>query len=146
MTLVKFNQDKKNNSLMPGFNDIFDSIFNDSFWSDRTIARVPAVNVSETTDHFHIELAAPGLKKNDFKISIDHNVLYIAVEQQTEANDTGRKYNKREFSYSSFVRSFVLPQAADQNQIEAAYEDGVLKVDMAKKEEAKSVSRQISLK
>ena len=146
MTLVKFNQDKKNNSLMPGFNDVFDSIFNDSFFSDRTIARVPAVNVSESTDHFHIELAAPGLKKDDFKISIDHNVLYIAVEQQTEANDASRKYNKREFSYSSFVRSFVLPQAADQNRTEAAYEDGVLKVDVAKKEEAKAVSRQISLK
>jgi HSP20 family protein len=146
MTLVKFNQDKKNNSLMPGFNDVFDSIFNDSFFSDRTIARVPAVNVSESTDHFHIELAAPGLKKEDFKISIDHHVLYIAVEQQTEANDNGRKYNKKEFSYSSFVRSFVLPQAADQNRVEAAYEDGVLKVDIAKKEEAKSVSRQILLK
>jgi len=146
MTLVKFNQDKKNNSLMPGFNDVFDSIFNDSFFSDRTIARVPAVNVSESTDNFHVELAAPGLKKDDFKISLDHNVLYIAVEQQTEANDTGRKYNKREFSYSSFVRSFVLPQAADQNKIEAAYEEGILKVDIAKKEEAKSVSRQISLK
>jgi HSP20 family protein len=146
MTLVKFNQDKKNNSLMPGFNDVFDSIFNDSFFSDRTIARVPAVNVSESTDHFHIELAAPGLKKDDFKISIDHNVLYIAVEQQTQANNTGRKYNKREFSYSSFVRSFVLPQAADQNRIEAAYEEGILRVDIAKKEEAKSVSRKISLK
>jgi HSP20 family protein len=146
MTLVKFNQDKKNNSLMPGFNDVFDSIFNDSFFSDRTISRVPAVNVSESTDHFHIELAAPGLKKDDFKISIDHNVLYIAVEQQNAANNTGRKYNKREFSYSSFVRSFVLPQAADQNKIQAAYEDGILKVDIAKKEEAKSVTRQISLK
>jgi len=146
MTLIKFNQDKKNNSLMPGFNDVFDSIFNDSFFSDRTIARVPAVNVSESTDHFHIELAAPGLKKQDFKISIDHHVLYIAVERQTEANDNGRKYNKKEFSYSSFVRSFVLPQAADQNRVEAAYEDGVLKVNIAKKEEAKSISRQILLK
>ena len=146
MTLIKFNQDKKNNSLMPGFNDVFDSIFNDSFFSDRTIARVPAVNVSESTDHFHIELAAPGLKKEDFKLSIDHNVLYIAVEQQAETHDTGRKYNKREFSYSSFVRSFVLPQAADQNRVEAAYEDGVLKVNIAKKEEAKSISRQILLK
>ena len=146
MTLIKFNQDKKNNSLMPGFNDVFDSIFNDSFFSDRTIARVPAVNVSESADHFHIELAAPGLKKEVFKISIDNNVLYIAVEQQTEANDNHRKYNKREFSYSSFVRSFVSPQAADQNRIEAAYEDGVLKVNIAKKEEAKSISRQILLK
>lgn len=75
MTLVNFNQDKKNNSLMPGVNDVFDSIFNDSFFSDRTIARVPAVNVSESTDHFHVELVAPGLKKQDFKINIDQNVL-----------------------------------------------------------------------
>jgi HSP20 family protein len=143
MTLVKFNRNKEN-ALMPGVNDIFESIFNDTFFSDRMVTRVPAVNISETADHYHIELAAPGLKKQDFKISIDHDQLSISVEQQTEQND--RKYNKREYSYTSFVRSFTLPELADQDRIEAAYEDGVLKIDVAKKEEAKTVSRQIELK
>jgi HSP20 family protein len=143
MTLVKFNRNKEN-ALMPGVNDIFESIFNDTFFSDRMVTRVPAVNISESGDHYHIELAAPGLKKQDFKISVDRDQLSISVEQQAEQND--RKYNKREYSYTSFVRSFTLPELADQDRIEAAYEDGVLKIDVAKKEEAKTISRQIELK
>ena len=143
MTLVKFNN-KTNNALLPGFNDVFESIFSDTFFNDRMVTRVPAVNISESADHYHIELAAPGLKKQDFKISVDDNQLNISVEQQVENND--RKYNKREYSYSSFVRSFTLPELADQGNIEATYQDGVLKIGVAKKEEAKSVSRQIELK
>jgi len=143
MTLVKFNRDN-GKALMPGVNDIFESIFNDTFFSDLMVTRVPAVNISETADHYHIELAAPGLRKQDFKISVDRDQLSISVEQQAEKND--RKYNKREYSYTSFVRSFTLPELADQDRIEAAYEDGVLKIDVAKKEEAKTVSRQIELK
>jgi HSP20 family protein len=143
MTLVKFKKDNEK-ALMPGVNDIFESIFNDTFFSDRMVTRVPAVNISESADHYHIELAAPGLKKQDFKISVDRDQLSISVEQQAEQND--RKYNKREYSYTSFVRSFTLPELADQDRIEAAYEDGVLKIDVAKKEEAKTISRQIELK
>jgi HSP20 family protein len=145
MTLVKFNP-QKNNTLMPGFNDVFDSIFNDTFFSDRMMARVPAVNISESKDHYHLELAAPGLKKEDFKLSLERNVLSISVERSSEDGVQERNYNKREFSYSSFVRSFTLPDAADQNGIEAKYVDGVLCVDIAKKEEAKMQSRQIEIK
>lgn len=144
MTLVKFNNNT-NNSLLPGFNDVFDSIFNDTFFSDRMIARVPAVNISESDDHYHIELAAPGLKKQDFKVSVNDNVLNISVEKQMEQTED-RKFNKREFSYSSFVRAFSLPEMTDQDRIEATYEDGILKIDVAKKEEAKTISRQIELK
>jgi HSP20 family protein len=146
MTLVKFNNDKRNHPLLPGFNDVFESIFNDTFFSDRMVTRVPAVNISESAENFHIELAAPGLKKQDFKINVDNNALNISVEQQTENTDNNRTYNKREYSYSSFVRSFTLPEFADESRIEAAYEDGILKIDIAKKEEAKAVSRQIEIK
>lgn len=146
MTLVKFNPEKRSNSLLPGFNDVFDSIFNDTFFNDRMIARVPAANISETAENFHIELAAPGLKKEDFKLSLDRNVLSISVEQVTENNSDKKNYSKREYSYNSFVRSFTLPESADDNRIEASYTDGVLKVDIAKKEEAKFVSRQIEIK
>lgn len=131
---------------MPGFNDVFESIFNDTFFNDRMVARVPAVNISETADHFHLELAAPGLKKQDFRISLDQKVLNISVEQQNESKEEDKRFSKREFSYTSFVRSFTLPDVADHGRIEAAYEDGVLKVDIAKKEEAKMASRQIELK
>ena len=146
MTLVKFNNNKGANALMPGFNDVFESIFNDTFFNDRLTSRVPAVNISETAEGYHLELAAPGLKKQYFKISLDRQVLNISVEQQNEARDESRRFSKREFSYTSFVRSFTLPELADQSRIEAAYEDGVLKVDIAKKEEAKMASRQIELK
>jgi HSP20 family protein len=146
MTLVKFNSDKKNNALLPGFNDVFDAIFNDTFFNDRMTSRVPAANISETGDHFHVELAAPGLKKEDFKISLDRNVLNISVEQHQENSDEQKNYSKREYSYTSFVRSFTLPDSADADRIEASYTDGVLKVDIAKKEEAKMASRQIEIK
>ncbi|MDP9079658.1 MAG: Hsp20/alpha crystallin family protein [Bacteroidota bacterium] len=146
MTLVKFNNNRNDNSLLPGFNDVFESIFNDTFFNDRLVIRVPAVNISETADHYHLELAAPGLRKQDFKISLDRNVLNISVEQQNENKEADKRFSKREFSYSSFVRSFTLPDLADQSGIDAAYEDGVLRVDIAKKEEAKMASRQIELK
>lgn len=146
MSLVKFNPEKNQKSLMPGFDDVFSSIFNDTFFSDRTMTRVPAVNISESQDHYHVELAAPGLQKEDFKINLDKNVLTISVEQSTHENVNERNYNKREFSYSSFVRSFTLPDSADDTKIEASYTDGILKIDIAKKEEAKSVIRQIEIK
>lgn len=147
MTLVKFNADKKNNnSLLPSFNDVFESIFNDSFFNDRLVARVPAANISETEDHYHVELAAPGLKKEDFKINLDRNVLNISVERQNESSDVQKNYSKREYSYSSFVRSFTLPDSANAENIEAAYTDGVLKIDIAKREEAKAIRRQIEIK
>lgn len=146
MTLVKFNPEKKGNALMPGFNDIFESFFNDSFLSDRMISRVPAANISETTDNFHIELAAPGLRKEDFKLSLEQNVLSISAEQHQESTDQQKNYNKREFSYNSFVRSFTLPDSVNDSNIEAEYADGILKINIAKKEEAKSVRRQIEVR
>jgi HSP20 family protein len=145
MTLVKFNDGNKN-VLAPGFTDVFESFFNDSFISDRMISRVPAVNISETDGKYHIELAAPGLRKEDFKVSLDRNILNISAEKKSEHHDENRKYNKREYSYSSFVRSFSLPDSADDAHIEAEYNNGILNVAVAKKEEAKMATRQISIK
>ena len=145
MTLVKFNPEKRNNALIP-FGDVFDSILNDTFFSDRVVARVPAANISESQDHYHVELAAPGLQKSDFKINVERNVLNISVEQRGEENDARKNYSKREYSYTSWVRSFTLPESANVESIEAAYHDGVLKIDIAKREEAKAVRRQIEIK
>jgi len=146
MTLVKFNPENKGNSLLPGFSDVFDSIFNDTFFSDRMITRVPAVNISETEDNYNVELAAPGLKKDDFKLNLERNVLSISVEQTAGQEDNQKNYSKREYSYNSFVRSFTLPESADDSQINASYTDGILRIDIAKREEAKSVRRQIEIK
>ena len=146
MTLVKFNPVKNENTLLPGFNDVFDAIINDTFFNDRISSRVPAANISETKDNYYVELAAPGLKKDDFKLSLDRNVLHVSVEQRQEKNDEQKSYSKKEYNYTSFVRSFTLPGSADVNRIEASYTDGILKIEIAKKEEAKIVSRQIEIK
>ncbi|WPU92865.1 Hsp20/alpha crystallin family protein [Mucilaginibacter sabulilitoris] len=146
MTLVKFNPDKRNSSLLPGFSDVFDSIFNDTFFNDRMVTRVPAVNISETENNYHVELAAPGLKKEDFKLNLERNVLNIAVEQTANQEDNQKNYSKREYSYNSFVRSFTLPESADDSQINASYTDGILRIDIAKREEAKNIRRQIEIK
>lgn len=145
MTLVKWNN-KTNNALLPGFNDVFESIFNDTFFNDRMVTRVPAVNISETENNYHVELAAPGLKKDDFKLDLERNVLTISVEQRADHEDNHKNYSKREYSYSSFVRSFTLPESADDSKIDASYTDGILRIDIAKREEAKTIRRQIAIK
>lgn len=146
MTLVKFNPTNRNNTLLPGFNDVFESIFNDTFFTDRMVTRVPAVNISESENNYHVELAAPGLKKEDFKLNLKRNSLTISVEQASDQQDNQKNYSKREYSYSSFVRSFTLPESADESNIEASYTDGILRIDIAKREEAKAVRRQIEIK
>ncbi|WP_432712735.1 Hsp20/alpha crystallin family protein [Pedobacter sp.] len=146
MSLIKFENGPRERVLTTGFNDIFESMFNDSFLSDRMMTKVPAVNVSETDDHYMIEMAAPGLKKDDFKVKLDKNLLTVSVEQQKQQEQTNKQYNKREFSYSSFVRSFALPDTADDAGIEAKYTDGILTIAVAKKEEAKQISREIEIK
>ena len=146
MSLIKFNNSKNDRSLGPIFNDFFESFFTDSVFSDRMISRVPAVNISETQDNYCIELAAPGLNKEDFKVQLDRKMLTISAEHKSEQNDEGKMFNKREFSYTSFVRSFALPDSADDSDINAEYMDGILKIHVNKKEEAKSVAKQIEIK
>ena len=145
MTLVKFNNGQKN-VVNPWFGDVFDSLINDSRLNDRFINKIPAVNIAETENEYHIELAAPGLKKEDLKISLDKNVLSVSAEKKVENVDESKKYSKREYSYNSFVRSFTLPESADYAKIAAEYTDGVLKLNVAKKEEAKIQSREIAVK
>jgi HSP20 family protein len=91
-------------------------------------------------------LAAPGLKKEDFKLNLERNQPSISVEQNSEQNDNQKNYSKREYNYSLFVRSFKLPASADHGQIEASYTDGILRIDIAKREEGKAVRRQIGIK
>jgi len=146
MSLIKFNSPKNGQGLAPMFNDLFESFLSDSPFSDRMISRVPAVNISENESAYSIELAAPGLNKENFKIQLDKNLLTISVEQKSENTQENKQYNKREFSYTSFVRSFALPDSADDSNIDAEYTDGILKIVVQKKEEARSVARQIEIK
>ncbi|MFM6976971.1 MAG: Hsp20/alpha crystallin family protein [Sphingobacteriaceae bacterium] len=146
MTLVKFSNGNRTSSLNPWIGDVFENLFDDSFISDRLTTKVPAVNIAETVEQYHIELAAPGLNKKDFKINLEKNVLSISAEHKEEQKQEDKNYSRREYSYNSFVRSFNLPDTVDQSNIEAEYENGILKINVAKREEAKYQSRQIAVK
>jgi len=97
---------------------------------------IPAVNIKESEFNFSLELAAPGKSKEDFNIEIDHNVLTISSDATTEKEEKEWKYTRREFSYSSFKRTFTLPESVNLENINANYENGVLHVTLPKKEEA----------
>jgi HSP20 family protein len=128
---------KRLNSDLPNYLEGFfgkDSL--DTFWFPRTGLNIPAVNVIENNDGFEIEVAAPGYNKSDFKINLNNNVLKIASEKE-EKSDSNKNYTKKEFSYSSFERTFTLPNSVESERIEASYLDGVLKVFIPKREEAK---------
>ncbi|MFA6944993.1 MAG: Hsp20/alpha crystallin family protein [Pedobacter sp.] len=148
MALVKFANGNTNKVFKPAYNDVFDSFFNaDPFLSKSTLNRTPAVNIAENENEFHIELAAPGLKKEDFKINLEQDILSISAEKKDEKTETdeAKTYNRREYSYSSFMRTFALPETADHAKISAEYRDGILYITVAKKEEAKIQSREIAI-
>jgi HSP20 family protein len=123
---------------------LFDRFFdNDMFdWSNRNFSNtnttLPSVNIKESNDDFEVEVAAPGLTKNDFKIELNHDLLTISSEKEVE-NETkeGQQFSLREFSYQSFSRSFTLPNTADSEKIGAKYDNGILRIIIPKKEEAK---------
>lgn len=140
MTLLK-----RNGSLLNQLPTLFDDFINrDNFnWGlsnfSNTNTTVPAVNIKETADSYKVEVAAPGMSKNDFKVTIEGNLLTISSEksdQQEEAE--GEKFTRREFSYQAFERSFTLhKEVVDVDKIQAKYEDGMLRLLIPKKEEAK---------
>ncbi len=120
-------------------NDLF-PVHQNKSWS------VPAVNIREDENEFSLELAVPGMDKKDLKIDINEDVLTISSESKQETDESKNGYRKKEFSYSSFQRSFYIPENVNRDKIEANYQDGVLKVGLPKMEEDKSrKARQISI-
>ncbi len=140
MTLVK-----RNGALLNPLPVLFDDFFNrdlfnwgNSNFSD-TNTTIPAVNIKETADNYEVEVAAPGMTKNDFKVELDGNSLTIRSERtnQKEDKEEGR-YSCKEFSYQSFQRTFTLQKdVVDIDKIEAKYENGLLHLLIPKKEEVK---------
>jgi HSP20 family protein len=146
MTLLK-----RSNTYLPTFWDNFFSRElsdwgNTNFSSTDTT--LPAVNVKETEDAFEIEVAAPGMKKNDFKVSLENNLLTISSEKQEERKEEEKgRFTRREFSYQSFQRSFTVPESVvDGDKINAKYCDGILCISLPKREEVKpKPAREISI-
>jgi len=122
-----------NNSVHNFFDDF---ITRDLFdWSDKNFAalgsNLPSVNLKETDNSIEVELAAPGMKREDFSVEVDNDVLMISSQKQEEKEDN---YLRKEFNYQSFSRTFTLPETANENKIEANYKDGILHVIIEKKE------------
>ena len=127
---------KKNNNLF--FPSLLDEFFRPD-WNggiQNFNANLPAVNIKETETDFKLEFYAPGLNKEDFNIEIDQKTLSISSEKQTENEVNNEKYSRREFSFASFKRSFNLPETVNFDAIDANYENGVLYINLPKREEA----------
>lgn len=131
-------------TLLPTVSRFFDDDWNTLFdWSNRnfshTATTLPSVNIRENNDEYRVEMAAPGMKKDDFHIEVINNVLTIRSEVKDEHEDKeGETYMRKEFSYQSFQRSFNLNNnIVDDTKIEATYKDGILHIILPKKEEAK---------
>jgi HSP20 family protein len=136
---------KRNNQLFPDMPTLFNDFFSRDLWNwgldnnSTTNTTIPAVNVREDNDNFYVEVAAPGMKKEDLNVELDGTTLTIRSEKKDEREEKeGEKYNRREFSYQSFQRVFELPaHVVDAEHIEAKYEHGLLHLTIPKKEEAK---------
>jgi len=118
--------------------NLFDEVFNRSisdFVGTDFVLNMPSVNIEENDDGYTIQLAAPGLTKDEFKIDIEKDRLFVSAEKEQAEEVTEGKYTRKEFNYSSFKRSFFLPKSIDREAIEANYENGVLSVVLPKKAE-----------
>jgi HSP20 family protein len=139
-------------SGIPGlFNDRWlTDLFNterlyDPHWLKR-VQEVPAVNVVETEKDFEIRMAAPGLKKEDFKITVENDLLTVAVEKESESEERESTYTRQEFSYTRFVRSFSLPDNVQAEQVKARYENGILSLSLPKETPARAQPKSIEVK
>jgi len=126
------------------------SLFSDFFrpwneWFDEGSSKgrtlnVPAVNITDNKDDFKVSLAVPGMKKDDFNIDVEGNMLTISCEKEDKKEEKDARYTRKEYNYSSFSRSFTLPDEVNREKIDASYDDGVLKLTLPKKEEAKKIT------
>ncbi|MGJ8594116.1 MAG: Hsp20/alpha crystallin family protein [Aquaticitalea sp.] len=133
---------RNSNQNFPTVSNWLDDIFNRDlpsvFASNMNAGFTPPkVNIKETADAFMVEMAVPGLKKSDFHIDLDNEILSISTAMKEESEHKEENYTRREFGYSSFKRAFTLPESVDDEKINANYEDGILSILLPKKEEAK---------
>ena len=133
-------------SMLPAFMGDFFKPWDE--WLDNGFEKtlsVPAVNIEETATQYNISMAVPGMKKDDFKVDVDGDILTISAEKEETKEESDKKFNRREYNYSSFARSFTLPEDVKNDTIEASYSDGVLKLVLPKKEVAKLSSTKSSI-
>jgi HSP20 family protein len=138
MTLVKTN-------YRP-FSNLFDELLNElPAFADKSGLNFPPANIAETADAYHVELNVPGRNKEDFKVNVDNGLLTISYEKKEAVKNDEVKSLRREFSFQSFKRSFSLEDKVDATNIQAKYENGLLKVYLPKKADVKEAAKQIAI-
>ena len=142
MTTLKFNQ-----PTLKTLDSFLDNLLNDlPVPNNHNSMNFPAVNIFETNDNYELEFNVPGRKKEDFKITIDKNILSVSFEKTEEQKEENKQFIKREFSAQSFKRSFTLDEKINADDINAKYENGILHLTLPKKEEVKVLPKEISVK
>ncbi len=137
----------------PGFFSEMPTLFSDFFDDDRRLAfdgnrwtsKIPAANIQEKDTEYIIELAAPGMEKKDFHVDVENGNLCIHSEKESESEEKDNGYSRKEFSYSSFSRSFALPDNVIDDKINASYKDGVLTLTLPKNKEAIAPKKEIKI-
>jgi len=138
MSLVKYNRRYPNQLVR-----FFDDPFTKAFFGENNLNR-PAVNVQETEDGYHLEVVAPGRNKDDFKLEVNDQILTISYEAENKAEQQDAGFTRREYRFGGFKRSFHLDEKViDSEAISASYQDGLLKVNLPKREEAVSKGPQL---
>ena len=134
------------------FSPVFNSLWNDFVESDREIKKgtgynfsTPKVNIVETAEEFRIELAAPGMKKENFELKVEKDLLWIKGVKEEDAEATEGRYTKREFTYGKFERRFRLPEVVNTEAVGASYVDGILVVSLPKREDQVDTPRKIEI-
>ncbi|MFH1319460.1 MAG: Hsp20/alpha crystallin family protein [Bacteroidota bacterium] len=134
MTLVKWN-----NRNVPALSNLFEDFFNENHFNlirGLDTETVPAVNIKETDSDYIVEVAAPGFEKKDFNVHVNNNQLLISSEKEAKNEEKDEHFTKREFSCSSFHRTFTLPEIVKADKITAKYDNGILKLVIPKIDEA----------
>ena len=121
------------------------NLFDSDFFPMTNRENQPAVNIRENEQNFTIELAVPGLEKKDIKIDINEDILTVSSEKKSETEEENNGYKRKEFSFSSFTRSFTIPENVNRDKIGASYKDGVLAVELPKEPEKDKITRQIKV-
>jgi HSP20 family protein len=131
----------RNRENLPAIFDDFFRPWNEWFDNDRLINRaitVPAVNISEEDKGYKVTMAVPGMKKDDFRVDVTGNIITISASKEEEKEDSNKKYTRKEYNYSSFTRSFTMPEEVNKKAIDASYDNGVLTLNLPKTGESKS--------
>ncbi len=135
MSIIKRSEFPFGRSLLSDFFNS-DRLFDTDFFNRNAGVSTPAVNVAENDNHFALEIAAPGMQKDDLTIKVENGILTVSGEKKQEEESRENEYTRKEFSYQSFARSFSLPESIEEDQISGNYKDGILTLTLPKKAHA----------